>query len=336
MPIRSASFIACLLAAATPLPAQELTIQATPFSVWIDFDKLNPLAARKLALPIWIESVAKGRTAARGRVAEISSFRIRFRRIGNLNGPVQLRLFFFDDPNASPIVKGWTETGVLAFSSGPLGLGLDLPSSALLVVPGAEVDYLDIEVPGDGSNVRGAFLSSLQKHQTQRAVDFPSAAAIEDPFGNFPPLKSPADDTFLFGRVRATVDPGIVKLAHPAAPRAEYDFELENSPALVLCTFEILNADPVRALRMWVNDRPLGSVSPHFPDLADPGYQVRTAPAGTESQVHYTGWLRVQVPIRGAHLSAGLNKIVFGLDEGSEPVAIRAMELQLKQKSLPE
>jgi len=310
--------------------AQELQVQVTPFSVWLDFEALAKPNAPKVALPIWMESVVSDTTPARSGQPEKTNFRIRLRRFGHLNGELQLRLFFFDKPDAGPVVTGWTETGSEPYMSPVLGAGLNLPSSETLVVPAGQLDYLDITVPGNGANLRGAFLSTLKTHEAKHALDFEPVNVVEDPFGKSPSAAPPPDDQSLYGRVRATIDPGVVKIEPPDAARARYEFDLDAAPLLAACTFEVLNADPFEPLFMWVNDRLIGPVALHFPDLADPGYQAAARPSDRETGFHYTGWLRAQVVIRGSYLSSGVNKIVLSLNEHSAPVAVRSVEIQLK------
>lgn len=310
--------------------AQEMKVHPTPFSVWLNFEAVRKRDTPRMGLPIWMESVVSTTTPAANGTPEKTSFRIRLRRFGHLNSAFQLRLFFTDTPGAAPVVSGWTETGLCAFSPPPLGEGLNLPTSAALTVPAAQIDYVDIEVPGDGSNVRGAFLASLGKRETQHALDFGPISAIEDPFGQPAPAAPSPDDSYLYGRVRATVDPGVLKLTPPELVRADYQFELDARPQLAVCTFEILNADLTAPLLLWVNDQWIGPVSLQVPDLADPGYEGGRHFPGRDAPFHYHGWLRAQAIIRGSMLVEGLNKIVLGLDPSSGPVAIRAVELQLK------
>ena len=329
MPVHSA-FVSGLLAlalASGPLCAQGPKVQPTPFSVWLNLEELGKPGAPKPALPIWIEDITRKSVADVASATSKTVFRVRLRHVGSLSSMLQLRLFFFDRAGGTPTVTGWTETGLKTFSAGALGAGLDLPSSASVTVPAAEIDYLEIELPGDGADLRGAFLSPLQKHETRRAVDFSSSTDLEDPFGNLPETVPSADDEFLYGRVRATIDAGVLKLTAAEHFRAEYGFELQEQPSLALCTFELLNADPLNPPRVWVNGKAAGRASLHVPDLADPAFQSEPSTQAT----HYAGWLRAQVVIRGTLLEAGLNKVVLGLDERSEPVAIRAVQLQLKQ-----
>jgi len=45
---------------------------------------------------------------------------------------------------------------------------------------------------------------------------------------------------------------------------------------------------------------------------------------------HYAGWLHGQVILPGSALKAGHNTLTLQLPSGASPVAIRAIELQLK------
>ena len=272
--------------------AQELQVQPTPFSVWLDFEALATPNAPKIALPIWMESVVRNTTPARGDQPEQTVFRIRLRRFGQLNDEVQLRIFFLDKPDAAPTVTGWTETGSQPYVSPPLGAGLNLPNSESLLIPTGQLDYLDIAVPGDGANLRGAYFSTLKTHEAKHALDFEPAGIVEDPFGKSPSTTPPENDLALYGRVLATIDPGVVKLEPPDAARARYEFDLDAAPVLAVVTLEVLNADPLEPLNVWANDRPVGPVSVHFPDLADPGYQAVLPQLERDLRYRYTGWLR--------------------------------------------
>jgi hypothetical protein len=309
--------------------AQELQVQPTPFSVWLDFEALAKPNAPKIALPIWMESVVSNTLPTRGDQPEKTVFRIRLRRFGQLNGELQLRIFFFDQPGLAPVVSGWTETGSQPYTSPSLGAGLNLPNSESLVIPTDQIDYLDITVPGDGMNLRGAYLTTLKSYQAKHALDFEPVGTVDDPFGKSPLTLPLENDLSLYGRIRATIDPGVVKIEPPSVARARYEFELDAAPALAVCTFEVLNADLLDPLNVWVNDRSIGPGAVHFPDLADPGYEA-ALPQERDQRFHYTGWLRGQIVIRGSYLNAGTNKIVLSLNEHASPLAVRNLEIQLK------
>ncbi|HEX5175584.1 MAG TPA: hypothetical protein VFV83_01070, partial [Chthoniobacteraceae bacterium] len=257
---RVATSLACAtLFSATFLDAQTLRRQAAPFSIWID---LREVAAAKMtrgaAMPIWLDSVQfeapHASTADPGASAR-SVFRLHFRRMPQLNAELHLRLFFDDQPGRAPSITAWSETGAQRFASGPLGNALELPASESFLISMADVDDIEIAVPGDGRTVRGVFLSTMQKGEIHRPLDFASAEKRDDdPFDNLPPQKPPADDMFLYGRVRATLEPGVIKLA-PQQPAAPLEFALDRRPLLAVLTFEALNIDPAMPLEITLNKR---------------------------------------------------------------------------------
>lgn len=319
-----------LLAAAPVLRAEGLIEQPTPFSVWLDFQALSRPGSPKPALPIWLESVVRETIPAAKERPKKTAFRLRIRRLPALTNELSLRLFFTDVPGAGLLVSGWTETGRQPFDTRPLGEGINLATSETLLIPAGDLDYIDIEVNGDGSNIRGAFLATMQKHEVRHALDFAASTSVDDPFRRTPEPTPLHGDSFLFGRVRATLDSSVVKLEPPNVAQASYEFELDAGPLLAVCSFEILNADPNDPLYVWINGRRVGPVSVQFPDLADPGFHGTARPLDEGLSFRYAGWLRGQVILRGPHLTGGLNKIVFGLSEDSTPVALRDVEIQLK------
>lgn len=367
-------FLALCLAALSGSRAQDLTVQPTPFTVLLDFAVLRHPAAPKPSLPIWLESVAfvpslpastaaasgtEAAPAAPGLPEETpaaaaphTTVRIRLRAMPGLNDTLLLRLFFNDDAGAGPSVTGWSETGTQSFASGKLGAGLELPVSETLTIPTRNVAYLDIDVPGDGSNLRKALLTTLKKSAVNQSLDFAPAAStgtdaaptpLADPFGNPEPQPAPANDTALFGRVRATLEGGFIRLAAPSRADADrstgataalptsatYEFELEGAPLLALVTLDVLNADPLAPVQAWVNGTPAGAFALQQPDLADPGYIGVVRPL-QPMRFHYAGWLHGQLVLPGSALKTGVNTLILQLPQGASPVAIRAIELQLK------
>ena len=325
--------VLALLLALGSLCAQELREQPTPFSVWLDFHALASTSPPKLSLPIWFASLGTERTAARDGVPEKTVFRLHFRRVGDLNASLQFRLFFDDQPGAAPTLIGWTETGAARFARGPFGTGLALPSSENLTLPMDGVDYIDITTFGDGSNIRGVFLASLKRAEIQHALDYTAPAEVADAFDNVPASPLNPDDYSLYGRVKASLDPGVMKLTPREKPTGSWEFELQSPPLTAFVTFEVLDADALAPIEITVNDRPLGPVSVHQPDLADPAYIGLVRPLDRDMRFRYAGWLRAQKAIPGSALRAGLNKVVLRLTNDSGPVAVRTVELQLKYNS---
>ena len=326
--------LSCLLALLIlPARAQELREQPSPFSVWLDFHALASSSPPRISLPIWLASLGTERTAARDDAPAQTIYRLHFRRVGDLNSSLQLRLFFDDQTGTAPTVSAWSETGAARFARGPFGTGLGLPTSENLTLPMDGVDYVDITTFGDGSNIRGVFLASLKRAETQHALDYAPPAEVADAFDNLPPAALNADDYTLYGRVKASLDPGVMKFTPQETPTGSWEFELQSPPLTAFVTFEILNADALAPLEITVNDRPLGPVSVHQPDLADPAYIGLVRPLEPDMRFRYAGWLRAQKAIPGSALRAGLNKVVLRLSRDSSPLAVRTVELQLKYNS---
>ncbi|MDD5348922.1 MAG: hypothetical protein PHQ12_01805 [Chthoniobacteraceae bacterium] len=349
-----------VLRAVPAIDAQELAAQPTPFTALVDFAALRAPDAPRQPLPIWLESVqvVPAEPAASSaapapakpikglpeeKTAPHTVFRIRLRSLAGLTDRLFLRLYFEDRPDARPTITAWSETGDCKFTSAPLGAGLDLPVSDSLSITTNGANYLEIDVPGDGANVHKALLCPLKPTPMNAALDFagapPKREAVADPFGNPTPQPAAENDTHLFGRVRATLEPGVVKLEARAAPlvtattsrntSVSFEFNLESAPLLSFVALEILDADPVAPLQAWANNHPLGPVVPHYPDLADPAYSGLVRPLEA-MRFRYTGWLPAQVIIPRSSLKAGANIITFQLPSGASPIAIRAVELQLK------
>jgi len=210
-------------------------------------------------LPIWIERVEQQTFAADDTQPARTLYRIRFRRMAGLVDEVLLRVYFDDTPGAQPVVSGWNEIGTQLIDSQTLGQGLDLPSSQTLRIPMAGLDYVDIEVPGNGAGVRGALAVALRQTLTRDALDFRGAADVTDPFGNSAPAVTGSEDVLLFGRVKATLEPGVISLGTGNdGGQAAFDFPLDKAPMIALLTFEVLNADISAPLDVSVNGKDAG------------------------------------------------------------------------------
>ena len=326
------AFQVLLLCLFTLLPlcgsAQELREETTPFSVWLDFSRIAT-GARPTGLPIWMEGVdTETTTNPDGTLATI--FRLRMRSLSDFDSERQLRLFFDDLPGASPTVIGLAPSGLQQqFSRGPLGQGLGMATSENITFPTAGVATVEIRVAGDGRNLRGAFLATLTTQNMRRLLDFAVPSDRIEAFGQSAPLKLSTEDFSLFGRVKAALDTGTVKLTPGEAPSAIWEFDLQAVPLMALVSFEVLNADGEAPLEVMVNDRALGPVNVTWPDLADPGY-LGTAHALEGMRFRYTGWLRAQKIIPGSALRIGVNRIILQLPPNADAAAVRSVELQLK------
>ena len=314
---------ALLATCRTPVSAQELQSQPIPFTVYLDFKTLanHPSAS----LPIWLESVELIPPATDGTS---STFRLRFRKLPGINDHLLFRLFFNDTKGASPQISAWTELGDLMMPTKKLGTGLGLPTSETLIIPMTGVDSIEVEVPGDGSNVRGAFLSSIKKTEILKAIDFELPGMLADPFQSAQPQQPATNDSYLYGRVKATLDSTTVRLSATDSKSSIIQFELATRPMLALVTFEVLNADLNAPPLLIINRQPLGAVSLHLPDLADPAFQGSLKPLETDMQFRYAGWIKCQKTLPASSLQSGINQLELSDPTGS--VAIRSIEVQLK------
>jgi hypothetical protein len=306
------------------------TEQSTAFSVWLDLNVLSKPGAAKPALPIWFESFQSEPVAAKNGAPPKTVYRLRLRRMPSLHRELLLRVFFDDIPELQPLASAWSETGREQFRSPALGCGACLPTSETIVVPLDGADYVDVEVNGDGSNIRGILASSLKEAATRQTIDFQAPAEVSDPFGNLATAREAEDDSKLFGRVKATLDTGVVRLSRKESPTGVWEFQLASQPLTTVVTFEILNADLFAPPVVSANDSQPGWANVHWPDLADPGFRGEARPLEPSMRFQYTGWVRAQFVIPGNLLHSGVNKITVSLPEDSGPVAIRNVELQLK------
>jgi len=193
------------------------------------------------------------------------------------------------------------------------------------------VDYVDLEVAGDGSNIRGAFASSLKTVETRQTIDLQPIADVVDPFGGTHPAQPAEQDQKFLGRVKATVDPGIVRLSPAGESFGDWSFELEADPLVSLVTFEVLNADMTSPPVIFANGGEPAFVNIHWPDLSDPAYRGEGRGADPQMRFQYTGWLRAQAVLPAGALKAGMNRITISLSKDSGSIGVRNVELQLKQ-----
>jgi hypothetical protein len=136
----------------------------------------------------------------------------------------------------------------------------------------------------------------------------------------------------LFGRVKATLEPGVIALGTggSAGAAAEFDFPLAQPPLIALLMFEILNADISAPPRLTVNGTDTGDVNVTVTDLADPALSGAIEATRPDAVYRYGGWLKCQKVIPGSLLKSGTNELLIGTPGRPAPVALRAVEVQLK------
>src|SRR5437764_596893 len=171
------------LAAVSPIYAQEVFVnglQKIPSngtggdveSAWLDLRQTPVANSKPQAAPDWVESVMIVPAEVQAGIPLSTIFRI---RLGHPRSDFQVlffRLFFDDNPEQKPHLVAWDESGSLVLQSAPLGLGVNLPTSESVMVPMVGVSTIDIEVPGDGKTIRGAYLDWMTSAEVLQPMKF--------------------------------------------------------------------------------------------------------------------------------------------------------------------
>jgi len=343
----SKSLIALVAIALLAIPAisalaapSQLRQQTTTFAIRFDPNQL--LAERPLSsLPMWIQSVsvqhhrfdaaALNLSKADATRLRHTSIRLHLRKLNFLAQTVELHVTLAPG-GGQATAASWTETGTQVYHSEPFGSQEEAATETLFAsIEGA--DYLEIDIPGDGSRLKGLFASAMRYNKVLQAVDF-NAAPIADAFGNSVSTLPPrAEDRYLWNRVEAPLDAGpfTVTAGRPQA----IEFELASQPTCAIIAFEVRNVVPDMPPVLQLNEADLSPVSLSLPDLADPAWHSRDEPAtqaGVSSTLHYTGWIRVQQFLPGSVLQKGKNLLQLAQPIEGESVEIRRVELQLRSR----
>jgi len=214
--------------------------------------------------------------------------------------------------------------------SGTLGVGMNLPSSDSVVIPMTGASAIDIEVPGDGKTIRGAYLDWMTSSEVVHPVNAEHRDVIPEPFSSVPALHAPPEDVENFGTVTATLAADPIRIDGQTQESGVFQFPIEAQPLTALLTFEIANPRVDSPPEVYLNGQDIGPVSLTLPDLADPGYRGEMEALTPQMHFHYTGWLRAQKIVPATVLKVGANDLVIasGTETGSS--AIRATQIQLK------
>ncbi|OAI43138.1 hypothetical protein AYO41_02770 [Verrucomicrobia bacterium SCGC AG-212-E04] len=316
-------------------PAQDLRERPLPFSAWLDLRPTTTEAAPQ-AVPGWIESMEFTGpedlgVGPRADDGPRSIHRIRLHAPPGADA-LLIRLYFDDLPGSGPIVTAWDELGRRLWSSRRLGDGLALANAKSVSVPAVGLDYVEIEVPGDGTLLRSAYLNWMAREQVLNPIDENARRAVVEPFR---PAPAPAqamqgDDTFLHGVVRAALSTETHWLNRPQGEPLAFEFMLEKSPLVALVSFEVLGLDAEVLPELFVNGRSMGTVAVVLPDLADPGYRGELRENNPTMVFRYSGWLHAQKLIPTLLLGTGGNRIELRLPATAAAAAVRTVEIQLK------
>jgi hypothetical protein len=302
-------------------------VQPAPNSAWLDLRQSASTKAQ--TAPNWVDAVGmmparpndpNGKTVFRIRVSPPpGDYRLLF-----------FRLFFDDKATAHPEIVAWDESGSQVLRSGELGTGIELPSSDSVIIPMTNISALDIEVPGDGSTVRGAYLDWMTSSEVVHPVNAPHRDIIPEPFSSMPPLHAPAQDLEQFGAVKATLSPETIRIGTTLPEGASFQFGIESAPLLAMVTFEVANPRIDTPPEIYINGQDVGPATLTLPELSDPGFRGQTESLIKKMNFHYTGWLRAQKIIPPDLLKSGTNDIIVINGGETGTAAIRATQIELK------
>ena len=302
---------------------------AFPEKAWLDLRQNAPVKSTTQTAPDWVESVGMDSPRVVNGVAK-SVFRIRLTKPAGDYSVLFFRLFFDDIPDAQPELVAWDEVGAQILRSGPLGSGIGVSTSESVVIPAQEVSTIDIEVPGDGKTVRGAYMDWMTISEVVRPVNADHRDLIAEPFSALPALHAPEQDTEQFGTVTATLAPETIRIGSTMDKGAAFQFGMEAQPLLALLTFEVASPKIDAPPEVYVNGENVGAATLSLPELADPGYRGEMQSLVTQMSFQYTGWVRAQKIVPASSLKIGTNDVIVVAGQGTSSSAIRATQVQLK------
>ena len=299
-------------------------------TAWLDLRQTSSANSKPQAAPDWVESVTIVPPELRADIPQKTIFRIRIARPRPEFQVLYFRLFFDDNADQIPHLVAWDESGSRVLQSGPLGSGLGLPSSESVVVPMLSVSTIDVEVPGDGKAIRGAYLDWMTSGEVLHPISAEQRDLIPEPFASLSPLHVPAQDTEMFGTVTATLAAETIRVGASVQQGAAFQFGIESQPLMALLTFEVASPNIDAPPEVFLNGESLGPATITLPDLADPAYRGESASLVKQMRFQYTGWLRAQKLVPAASLRVGTNDLLVIGGAGTPASAIRATQIQLK------
>jgi hypothetical protein len=299
-------------------------------SAWLDLRQTATANSRPQTAPAWVESVTVIPGEAKEGSPPTTVFRIRLARPRADFQVLLFRLFFQDNPDQKPQLVAWDESGTQVLQSGPLGLGVGLQTSESVMVPMVAVSTIDVEVPGDGKTIRGAYLDWMATAEVLHPISAEHRDLIPEPFAAMSPLHAPGQDKEMFGTVTATLANETIQIGPSFSDGAAFQFGIEAQPLVVLLSFEVASPNIEAPPEVFVNGESLGAVTLILPDLADPAYRGESASLLKQMRFQYTGWLRAQKLLPMSSLKVGNNDLIITAGSGTPASAIRATQVQLK------
>lgn len=298
-------------------------------NAWIDL-RQNARPGAVQSVPAWVEAVTFAPADTQADPKAQSVFRIRLARPSGHSAILFFRLFFNDKAAARPQIVAWDESGTQVLRSGQLGAEIDLESSESVMIPMHGITTVDVEVPGDGSSVRGVYLEWMTSSELAHSASVGSQDAVPAPFAATLPLHAPTDDSEEFGTVTASLSGDLVRIGPTPEQGAVFEFGIETQPLLALVTFEVANPRIDSPPEVIANGQNVGPASLLMPGLADPGYRGEMRRLVSQMQFHYTGWLRAQKIVPASTLHSGTNNIAIVNGADASNAVVRATQIQLK------
>jgi len=298
-------------------------------SAWLDLRQNAPANSKMQSAPSWVESVAMVPSQQTDGTAK-AVFRIRVAKPMGDYSVLFFRLFFDDKADARPELVAWDELGAQVLRSGPLGAGIGLATSDSVMIPMQGISTIDVEVPGDGKTVRGAYLDWMASSEVVHPLNADHREISPEPFSAPGPLHPPDQDIEQFGTVTATLAPETIKIGPDVQDAADFQFGVEAQPLVALLTFEVATPRIDSPPEVYANGHALGPAALTLPDLADPGYRGQMESLVKQMQFEYTGWVRVQKIVPAETLKVGTNDIIVMAGPETPSSAIRNTQIQLK------
>ena len=298
-------------------------------SAWLDLRQTSAAKARRQTAPAWVKSIRLVPVAGKGGTTPETIFRIKLRPPGNCR-LLLFRLFFDDKPQQRPRVLASDNSGAPLVQTAALGAGLDLPTSETIMIPMESDSMIEVEVPGDGTTIRAAYLDWMASGEVVRPVNGEQRYLMPEAFGATSPLRAPAEDTEKFGTINATLAPETIRIGPTVPQGAAFQFGIESQPLMAMLHCEVSAVRADAPPEVYVNGENIGPVALTLPDLADPAYRGEAERLVTPMHFRYTGWLRAQKLIPVANLKVGTNDIIVIGGAGTPASAIRTTQIQLK------
>jgi hypothetical protein len=299
-------------------------------SAWLDLRQTSPSNSKTQAAPDWVESVTFVPAEGTDGSQPNTIFRIRLKRPRIDFQVLYFRLFFEDKPDQKPQLVAWDESGTQVLQSGPLGAGLGLATSESVIIPMVAVSTIDVEVPGDGRTVRGAYLDWMASSEVLHPISAEHRDLIPEPFTAMPALRAPSEDKEMFGTVTATLADETIRISPGAGETAAFQFGIEAQPLAALLSFEVASPNIDSPPEVFVNGQSVGFVTLTLPDFADPGYRGESSSLLRQMRFQYTGWVRAQKLLPVSSLAVGNNDLIITGGNDTPVSAVRATQVQLK------